>query len=189
MKLRYRTGTKIGDAEARARRKAYMAEHRDCWCLLPRSGGGVVLCLLARPVCHHLTGGRGLDEYEQPANYYPLGDRPGHDHHKGWAHGQDAVWQMTQREARLWCFALKLGIGEVTVEQAAQLMRGRGLLWWRPEMGAEWTLADELGKRAAYLWRNLVNKDSLKKACQRGGIWAKLMDVDGASGLAAKSRA
>lgn len=159
---------KISEDEARERREAYAKTHKKCWCIIPHAKG-LDLCLGAKPSVHHITGGRLLDAYEQPWNYFPLVGRPGHDHHLGWAHGQDQRQGMTQAEARLWCFALKYLFGETTTDQATHLMRGRGLKWWQPSWGPLWTLKLEIEKRSRLLEAKIRNLHLIRKDLTRGG--------------------
>lgn len=166
---------RISEDEARSRRAAYARKHTRCWCIIPHLKG-LDICLAPKPFVHHITGGRLLDAYEQPENYFPLTGRVGHDHHLGWGHGQDPGQGMTQREARLWCFALKYILGEVNTEQAKKLMRGRGLIWWEPGMGEAWELEHEIEKRGRLLLARIRNLELLKKHLTRGGVSNKISE-------------
>jgi len=157
---------RISQREAAKRRKAYRDAHLFSWAPILGERGWR-LSLKKPAIVHHIAGGRLVDEYERPENYFPISDFPVANEHMGWAHGLDAkaanpFWDETaaepgqmklkgywQAQARIQCWALKLLAGETPAEVAEQLMRGRGLTWWLPTMGEDTSLEDVILSAAA----------------------------------------
>ena len=158
---------KISKAEAESRRKKYIDEFPSCRAILI-VGRGLKLCGCRRASCHHLARGRLVDEYEQPDNYLGLGDPPACSCHAEWGHAGKKIY--TEDDNRVWGFALKFALGEATIERIRFLMKGRS--WWKPEDGEDWSLEDEIRKRAEILRRTLVNFPK-KKLARKGGLNVK----------------
>jgi len=162
--------SKIPDSEVRRRRAEFRNAHRYCWAMLTKSDGIYVCMAYCRTGYwpHHLARGRGRDEHESLANYYPLADPPIDNHHMGYAHAQDPSYGLTERETRLWMFAFKYLIGEATIEEIEFLMKGRR--WWESSyMAPDMTLRMVINDRASALQRSVRNLDFVKKKLARGG--------------------
>jgi len=155
---------KISKAEAKGRRDAYRKANPYCRAILivPR---GLKLCGCRGASVHHLSRGRLVDEYERPDNYLGLGDPPACSCHAEWGHAGKKIY--SEDDNRVWGFALKFALGEATLERIRFLMTGRS--WWKPEDGEDWSLADEIQKRAEILRRSLVNFPKKKLAAKGGG--------------------